>query len=587
MRASHSRIAASLVVALVLLVALVWLLVGNAVGYRPAVVAAPTASGPGHRWRGALHVHTSSSGDARGTVEEVAAAAATAGLDFVLISEHTRAGGAEARPRDGWYGDVLVVVGEEISTSAGHLLALGGATHRYALGPTPRQAIDDIHELGGGAVVAHPVGGELAWSNGWAGISGIEVVNFAGALNRLSWVEFAGGLVRYLVSPAAAAVSVFGTRDPAIDLWDLQTRLRGNPRPRWLAALGAVDAHGPIGVLGIPNYAATFRALSTMVWLDAGPRPGEAPRRQAAAVIEALVAGRAAVILDAVGAAPGFTLQATHATRPSLLPGAIAPWETGWSIRAGLGGPGPYRIVLLADGEVVAEGSGEDLVYPAVTAATYRVEVYRTDGPVGVGQPGATLWIISNPIYLWPPEAIVESRLQRAPRLPAPPTDASLFVAPGWAAESDESSMSALALAPDGLRWDLRVPAQGAAEPFAAVAWRPERGADWSAAAGVAVQLRATEAWRVALRLQVGRGDAVETWERIVPAEPASRGVGVRWSDFLAIDPGGGYAAHRALSATDVHDVRAVLLVVTPDLMKPRTATRIDVTRLGAFGRVP
>jgi len=111
---------------------IVWIMAGDVGGYEPAVVGrGERTEGPaGVPWRGAVHVHTSLSGDARGTIQQVADAAAAAGLDFVLVSEHTRASGASGQVKEGWYGGVLVVVGEEIPTMAGHLLAIGIAPHR-------------------------------------------------------------------------------------------------------------------------------------------------------------------------------------------------------------------------------------------------------------------------------------------------------------------------------------------------------------------------------------------------------------------------------------------------------------------------
>ena len=65
-----------------------------------------------------IHLHSLFS-DGTGTVEEIARAAE--GIDVVLLTDHDT---MEARP--GWYGDVLVLVGEEVSPGRGnHYLAFG------------------------------------------------------------------------------------------------------------------------------------------------------------------------------------------------------------------------------------------------------------------------------------------------------------------------------------------------------------------------------------------------------------------------------------------------------------------------------
>jgi len=74
--------------------------------------------------RGAYHVHSVAS-DGTGTVEEIAAAAARAGLRFVILTDH---GDGYARPSAPRYlGSVLCIDAVEISTAGGHYAALGMA----------------------------------------------------------------------------------------------------------------------------------------------------------------------------------------------------------------------------------------------------------------------------------------------------------------------------------------------------------------------------------------------------------------------------------------------------------------------------
>ncbi|MCY0464255.1 hypothetical protein OVW20_29155, partial [Klebsiella pneumoniae] len=52
---------------------------------------------------------------------------------------------------------VLCIDAGEISTTRGHLVALGLTSGSpYPLAGEPRDVIDDIHRLGGKAVIAHP-----------------------------------------------------------------------------------------------------------------------------------------------------------------------------------------------------------------------------------------------------------------------------------------------------------------------------------------------------------------------------------------------------------------------------------------------
>ncbi len=104
--------------------------------------------------RGAFHIHTERS-DGTGTIEEVAAAAARAGLQFIILTDH----GDGMRPplAPAMHGGVLVLDGVEISTSGGHYVALGlpGASP-YRLAGEPRDVVEDVRRMGGFGVAAHP-----------------------------------------------------------------------------------------------------------------------------------------------------------------------------------------------------------------------------------------------------------------------------------------------------------------------------------------------------------------------------------------------------------------------------------------------
>ena len=112
-----------------------------------------------HRSRGQadVHMHTNHS-DGTGSVEDVLAFAQThTTLDVIAITDHdTIQGALRARDivRDGDYHFELIV-GEEISTREGHLLALFLET-RVAPGQSIERSIEQVHEQGGLAIVAHP-----------------------------------------------------------------------------------------------------------------------------------------------------------------------------------------------------------------------------------------------------------------------------------------------------------------------------------------------------------------------------------------------------------------------------------------------
>ncbi len=106
---------------------------------------------------GAFHVHTTRS-DGHGTVEEVAAAARAAGLQFVVLTDHN-----DFAPREPAFIDgVLMVPAVEISTVSGHLVAFGMQSPLD--GPRAQQeGVSAVEAAGGISVLSHPVQERNPW----------------------------------------------------------------------------------------------------------------------------------------------------------------------------------------------------------------------------------------------------------------------------------------------------------------------------------------------------------------------------------------------------------------------------------------
>lgn len=108
--------------------------------------------------RADLHVHTLASDGTVGVVEILEGVEAAGFLDVIAITDHERidaaiAGRAIARAR-GFR--LEVVVGEEITTRGGHLLALF-IEERIPSLRSLRSTIAAVHEQGGIAIPAHPL----------------------------------------------------------------------------------------------------------------------------------------------------------------------------------------------------------------------------------------------------------------------------------------------------------------------------------------------------------------------------------------------------------------------------------------------
>ncbi|PTM98042.1 CehA/McbA family metallohydrolase [Streptomyces sp. VMFN-G11Ma] len=203
-------------------------------GRTPAPVYPPErARGRGRAWyRGDCHLHSWYS-DGRRTPAEIAALARTAGLDFINSSDHNT---HSAHPH--WAteagDDLMIMLGEEITTRNGHVVALGTepgtfVDWRYrARDNRWAKYARQIRRAGGLVVPAHPhatcIG--CGWKFGFGEADAVEVWN----------------------GPY--------TPDDEVTLaeWDnLLVATVREGREEWLPAMGNSDAHRDPDAVGLPQ----------------------------------------------------------------------------------------------------------------------------------------------------------------------------------------------------------------------------------------------------------------------------------------------------------------------------------------------
>jgi len=104
-----------------------------------------------------LHIHSEYSPDSRSSIEAILKQAQEAGLDGIAITDHNSLQSffVASKLAEDLGLDLIIVPGAEISTSEGHLIALGTLN----LVPSGLSAVDTIehaHDNGGIAVAPHP-----------------------------------------------------------------------------------------------------------------------------------------------------------------------------------------------------------------------------------------------------------------------------------------------------------------------------------------------------------------------------------------------------------------------------------------------
>ena len=157
----------------------------------PQAAFAPVVARAGRRWyRGDFHVHSSQSGDASASLDDIVALARQRGLDFVNLSDHnTIAQHALQAAYLASHPDVLLLRGAEITTYQGHGNAVGlhaYVDHRIGYqGRTIAGVLDDVAAQGAIFVVNHPrldlgtacIG--CAWRHAetdWRKVAGLELI---------------------------------------------------------------------------------------------------------------------------------------------------------------------------------------------------------------------------------------------------------------------------------------------------------------------------------------------------------------------------------------------------------------------------
>ena len=400
-----------------------------------------TAAPPENVVRGAYHIHTDRS-DGSGSPDEVAAAAARAGLRFIILTDH----GDGTRPPDppAYRHGVLVVDAVELNTTGGHYAALGLPAAPYPIAGTPDAVIEDVKRLGGFGIAAHPGSPRpsLRWTDWNADIDGLEWINGDSEWRDEERLPMTRALMSYLLRAPESMAALLDRPSEVLSQWD---RLNASRR---VMGIAGIDAHAWLGPgqrtgsdggnlhLPIPGYEATFRTFSNHVVLDA-PWSGDAGN-DATALITALRNGRLYSVIDALASPGGLTLTASSGGGTANM-GDDLPIAGDVQLRATVTAPPGTRIVLVKNGERVHEATDGALeTNVGRDVAVYRIEAYMRNGP---GVPPVP-WLVSNPIYAG------YTRVSTSPAAPATPTFRLLARSAEAAVEFGRGDMSTLGTAP-------------------------------------------------------------------------------------------------------------------------------------------
>jgi hypothetical protein len=521
---------------------------------RAAHVAGPTRSSaivvPG-----AFHVHTTRS-DGAGSIDDVARAAAKAGLRFVVVTDH----GDGTRPASppSYRSGVLIIDGVEISTTGGHYAAAGMPAAPYPLSGEARDVADDVRRLGGIGVVAHGDSRkpDLRWDDWSTPFDGLEWLNFDSEWRGRSRLQLARALAGYFIRGPETLASLMARPAATLRRWDDAASHRN------VFAISASDAHG-----GLPAYDECFRTATTRLEL-AAPLGGDA-EVDAASILAALRSGHHYSVVDALAIPGTFSFVGRQRNRVARQGDTLAEGEPlALEIHADL--PPGARIVLLRDGVVVSESRQRHLLYQASgDRAAYRVEV-RLQPEEEASVP----WVVSNPIY-------VGARTPIGPATEVPIGAATEVMVPGdslrrWSTERDRSSDAVSEHAGAGSERQL-VFRYSLGDGFPAAQFAALVGVIASGALSRFDRLTFTASadrpLRMAVELRPAGTDNPPRWMRSVYLDRTSRAVTIGFDDMRATT--GSVTTRVPLNAID-----ALMFVIDTNNTVPGTRGEIRFSRI-------
>ncbi len=346
-----------------------------------------------HGLQGNVHVHTILS-DGTLDHDQLAGAAGGAGLDFVIVTDHN----VYQPGLDGWQGDTLLLVGEEVhdpqrERQSSHLLCFDIKDDVSGYAAHPQDVVDVVTAQGGFTFLAHPFEHDAAeflpepnisWRD-WdvVGYAGIEIWNLMSEFKSVLKNRAYGVLYAYV-----PALSVNGPYPETLRKWD--ELLRSRP----VSVLGGSDAHGTVYRLGplerpVLSYDYLFRAVNTHL-LSLEPLVGDLVHDRRV-IYQALRGGHGFLGYERPAAVAGFTFWAESGTAEATM-GEELHLEGRVALRAEV--PASARLRLLRDGKVLAEARGSRLTWIGQRPGVFRLEAHlRYAGRW-------RSWILSNPIYV-------------------------------------------------------------------------------------------------------------------------------------------------------------------------------------------
>ena len=345
-----------------------------------------------------IHVHTLLS-DGSGTHKSIAKAAASTGVDVVIITDHNNLQKENERY---YYLDnkiILLLIGEEVhditrTSQKNHLIVYGLKNEVSSMARDPQSLINYINTYEGLSFIAHPYETDLqefgepdiSWVD-WdiQGFTGLEI------WNQLSDFKFAANSKLSACFYALFPQLILNKpqRD-TIGKWDELTQKGAH-----IVAIGGTDSHalhkslGPINKTIFP-YDFHFRCINTHLLVNK-PLTGEIVADRAM-IMKSLRFGNCFIGYDLPKRTEGFRFNAVSHDKTAIMGEEIIKRDY---VKLQIHNPSKCDCQLMMNGKVLQKWMNKkDCEMIVDQPGVYRVESYIHYLGKSRG------WIYSNPIYV-------------------------------------------------------------------------------------------------------------------------------------------------------------------------------------------
>lgn len=345
------------------------------------------------RYSGVIQVHTDRCGGM--SLEKILDAARESSVDFVVLSE--RHCDEKSRKLSGWYGDVLVLIAEEVLFPDGEFLAFD-CPDWVQRNRSLSSAMDSVHRHSG-AICATNF--QLSTDKQRRSVPPFIPLNRVDMVCLWSFLEeFIGRLSgdRALTFQHRPERVLYGPNRSHFIAWDEELNKRHVP------AIGCVNALMKKDPLldwkEFFPFSESFRTVRTMVYTE---ELSENSQTACRAIWKALRMGRSYMYNHSIGKTNEFDFRFIDCERNSYFPGDSIPYRPGGRLR--LLAPASCEIIFRRNGEPFFWGTEKELNLPAACPGIYRAEVWQD----------RRLWIATNPIRITrcqerivPPDSVMD-----------------------------------------------------------------------------------------------------------------------------------------------------------------------------------